>query len=154
MYTYLVNVLSSQVGRFVYNNLEDFVCDTYASHIIRSVLEVCSGVEVRDSVRSSQRSQTSHALFKDAKILLTVPPKLKQLLLDMVIRFTRLPKLPGKLLCIRISASGWQQSQTSVFACIYICKTRCFVKCRCLWGTSNILLGWHMTQVLFLRCLQ
>ncbi|XP_071550706.1 LOW QUALITY PROTEIN: nucleolar protein 9 [Panulirus ornatus] len=83
-----------KVGRFVYNNLEEFVCHTYASHVIRSVLEVCSGVEVRDTVKSSQRSHTNHALFKDPGIFLTVPPELKQLLQDMVIRFTRLPKLP------------------------------------------------------------
>lgn len=81
-----------KVGRFIYNNLEDFVSHTYASHVVRSVLEVCSGVEVQHSVRSSQRSQTSHALCKEDKIL-AVPPTVKQVLLNIAVRFTRLPDL-------------------------------------------------------------
>lgn len=81
-----------KVGRFVYNNLEDFVNHTYASHVVRSVLEVCSGVEIEQSVRSSQRSHTSHALCREDKIL-TVPPSAKQVLLNIAVRFTKLPNL-------------------------------------------------------------
>ncbi|KAG0725421.1 hypothetical protein GWK47_004678 [Chionoecetes opilio] len=82
----------AQVGRFMYNNLEDFVSHTYASHVVRSVLEVCSGVEVQHSVRSSQRSQTTHALIKEDKTM-AVPPTVKQVLLNIAVRFTRLPNL-------------------------------------------------------------
>ncbi|XP_045131829.1 nucleolar protein 9-like isoform X2 [Portunus trituberculatus] len=81
-----------KVGRFVYNNLEDFVKHKYASHVVRTVLEVCSGIEVEQSIRSSQRSQTSHALCKEGKILV-VPPTVKQVLLNIAVRFTRLPDL-------------------------------------------------------------
>ncbi|MPC66643.1 Nucleolar protein 9 [Portunus trituberculatus] len=83
-----------KVGRFVYNNLEDFVKHKYASHVVRTVLEVCSGIEVEQSIRSSQRSQTSHALCKEGKILV-VPPTVKQVLLNIAVRFTRLPDLIG-----------------------------------------------------------
>lgn len=84
-----------QVVRFVYNNLEDFVSHMYASHVVRSALEVCSGIEVDRSVRSSQRSQMSHALNREDTKTLTVPPEIKQLLPDFAVRFTRLPNLLG-----------------------------------------------------------
>ncbi|KAK8743793.1 hypothetical protein OTU49_001271 [Cherax quadricarinatus] len=87
-----------KVGRFVYNNLEDFVCHTYASHVVRSVLEVCSGVEIQDAVKSSHRSQTNHALLKDEGNFLTVPSVLKQLVQDIAIRFTKLPNL-SEIIC-------------------------------------------------------
>lgn len=82
-----------KVVRFVYNNLEDFVSHMYASHVVRSALEVCSGIEVDRSVRSSQRSQMSHALNREDTKTLTVPPEIKQLLPDFAVRFTRLPNL-------------------------------------------------------------
>jgi len=82
-----------KVSKFVYNNLEDFVYDTYASHIVRSVLEVCSGIEVKDSIKSSKRAQTSHSLRQDEKEILTVPASLQALLPDIAKRFMMLPKI-------------------------------------------------------------
>ncbi|KAG7158750.1 nucleolar protein 9-like [Homarus americanus] len=87
------NTFMNKVGRFVYNNLEDFVCNTYASHVIRTVLEICSGVELQDSVKSSHRAQTTHALQKEVGKFITVPSKLKELLHDIAVRFTKLPNL-------------------------------------------------------------
>lgn len=84
-----------QIGRFAFNNLQEFVCETYASHIVRSVLEVCSGVDVPSSLKSSRKSHLSHSLYKNEGWLLTVPPKMKELLKDLALRFQKLPDLAG-----------------------------------------------------------
>ncbi|KAK4304666.1 hypothetical protein Pmani_023398 [Petrolisthes manimaculis] len=83
-----------KVGKFAFNNLQDFVLDTYASHIVRSVLEVCSGVDVPSDLKSSHKSHLSHGLCKDDGKLLSVPPNLKQLLKDLAQRFQKLSDLP------------------------------------------------------------
>ncbi|CAL4101507.1 unnamed protein product, partial [Meganyctiphanes norvegica] len=89
----------TKVARFSYNNLEDFVYDTYASHIVRSVLEVCSGIEVKDSIKSSKRAQSCHSLRQDEKEILTVPASLQDLLPDIAKRFMMLPNFSGVISC-------------------------------------------------------
>ncbi|XP_069687625.1 nucleolar protein 9 [Periplaneta americana] len=43
-----------KVGRFILNNLEDFVWDTYANHIIRTVTECLGGTAARNSKMQQQ----------------------------------------------------------------------------------------------------
>nr|XP_045601865.1 nucleolar protein 9-like isoform X1 [Procambarus clarkii] len=110
-----------KVGRFVYNNLEDFIHDTYASHVVRSVLEICSGVEIQDSVKSSHRSQSNHALIQESGKFLAVPPQLKQLLPDIAVRFTQLPNLP-EIIC---SDSGSAVLQSLLIVLIKVDEKQC-----------------------------
>ncbi|XP_076064919.1 nucleolar protein 9 [Oratosquilla oratoria] len=81
----------SKLVRFVFNNLDEFMYDTYASHIVRSVLECCSGVEVKDSIRSSNRAQLSHSIREVETQVLRVPKELKGLLTDIIGRFCQIP---------------------------------------------------------------
>ncbi|XP_068213690.1 nucleolar protein 9 isoform X2 [Palaemon carinicauda] len=85
----------NKVGRFVYNNLDEFIRDTYGSHVLRSILEACSGVKVEDSIKSSRKAQTKHSLNHDAGQILRIPPELQNLLLDITQRLMKLPDLPG-----------------------------------------------------------
>ena len=45
------------VVQFTFNNVEDFIVDIYASHIIRTSLQCVSGVQVGVNVMKSQRSR-------------------------------------------------------------------------------------------------
>ncbi|XP_066949618.1 nucleolar protein 9 isoform X1 [Macrobrachium rosenbergii] len=85
----------NKVGRLVYNNLDEFIRDTYGSHVLRSILETCSGVQVKDSIKSSRKSQTKHSLCQNAGQILRIPSELQSLLLDIASRLMKLPDLPG-----------------------------------------------------------
>lgn len=88
-------IIFSQISKFAFNNLEDFVWDTYASHIVCSVIMVCSGVDVQDTIKSKQKTQSNHGLIKEEGKVLKVPARLRSILLDIAERFTMLPDIPG-----------------------------------------------------------
>lgn len=84
-----------KISKFVYNNLEDFIWDTYASHIICSIIMVCSAVDVQNIIKSKQKSQSNHGLFREEGEELKVPAVLSSVLPDIAERFTRLPDISG-----------------------------------------------------------
>ena len=87
----------SQIGKFIYNNLDEFIRDTYASHVFRTLLETFSGVQVKESIKSSRKLQTNHAFCHDAGQILRIPPDLQSILNDIMSRLFMLPDLPGRL---------------------------------------------------------
>ncbi|XP_047475062.1 nucleolar protein 9-like isoform X2 [Penaeus chinensis] len=84
-----------KISKFVYNNLEDFIWDTYASHIICSIIMVCSAVDVQNTIKSKQKSQSNHCLFREEGKELKVPAVLNSVLPDIAERFTKLPDISG-----------------------------------------------------------
>ncbi|RXG68004.1 Nucleolar protein 9 [Armadillidium vulgare] len=52
-----------KVCKFTYNNLEDFIAEKYSSFIVRTVLEICSGVEISAPVKKNVKI-AKFSLFK------------------------------------------------------------------------------------------
>ncbi|XP_065561803.1 uncharacterized protein LOC136028104 isoform X2 [Artemia franciscana] len=46
-----------KVSKFVLNNMEEFVNDTYASHVVRTMLQCVSGVTVMADISKSKKSR-------------------------------------------------------------------------------------------------
>ncbi|KAK7072909.1 hypothetical protein SK128_011242 [Halocaridina rubra] len=103
--------LLNKIGRFVYNNLDEFICDTYGSHIFRTVLEICSGVRIDDSIKSSRKGNSSCAVPVDASQILSIPLALQELLGEIAIRLQKIPELSD----IITNESGSAAFQSAVF---------------------------------------
>ena len=70
--------------------------ETYATYVVRSVLEVCSGVEIDKKLKASNKAQSKHELKTKATEILSVPDDLLQVFNDILARLTQLPNITGK----------------------------------------------------------
>lgn len=59
---------------------------------------VCSAVDVQNIIKSKQKSQSNHGLFREEGEELKVPAVLSSVLPDIAERFTRLPDISGKVI--------------------------------------------------------
>ncbi|XP_012265339.2 nucleolar protein 9 [Athalia rosae] len=81
-----------KLSKYVMNNMEEFVWDTYANHIIRTVIELLGGLIVNCPAGSDNKSK------KNAEYDLTkrkvVPQDYSELLLEICRRLSSWPQLP------------------------------------------------------------
>ena len=91
------------VCQFAFNNVEDFVSDIYASHILRTSLQCVSGVDVGVLLMKSNRSRKhldGKEELKAIKDLKSLSPKhsaeFLRILRDFAERFVGWPQLHGK----------------------------------------------------------
>lgn len=86
-----------QMSKYCYNNLHDFIGETYATHVVRSLLEVLSGIT--SSSKGSKKAQTKHQLsMPQAKKHIQVPAELTEILLMIVQRLMKVSDLPSKFM--------------------------------------------------------
>jgi nucleolar protein 9 len=85
-----------KVSRFVLNNLEDFVWDTYANHVIRTVTECLGGISsgtagnYKKHVKPEMKMATEPSV-KSSKI----SPEYTELLKEFVHRLSAWPQFQG-----------------------------------------------------------
>ena len=86
-----------KVGQFVLNNLEDFVWDTYANHVIRTVVECLGGISSAESATNWKKPSPSHgqSKFKIPATARKVPQSYVALLKEYVHRLSSWPQFPG-----------------------------------------------------------
>lgn len=77
--------------KYLMNNMEDFVWDTYANHIVRTVIELLGGLVV-DSDSSENRSKKGAG--PDLSLRKVVPREYTDLLLEVCKRLSSWPQLP------------------------------------------------------------
>ena len=82
--------------QFAFNNIEDFIADIYASHIVRTSIQCVSGVQVGVLLMKSRRSR-NHLKGKEGEDPLSrqYPPLSLDLLRDFAERFISWGQLPG-----------------------------------------------------------
>jgi len=86
-----------KVSRFVLNNLEEFVWDTYANHVIRTVTDCLRGISpgtagrYKKHVVKPKMKITTGPLVKSTK----VSPEYTELLKEFVHRLSAWPQFPG-----------------------------------------------------------
>uniref|UniRef100_A0A2P2I313 Nucleolar protein 9-like n=1 Tax=Hirondellea gigas TaxID=1518452 RepID=A0A2P2I313_9CRUS len=95
----------TKVSKYCNNNLNDFICETYASHIIRTLLEVLSGVVITSGATGKETSRTPgggwkttygrHQLKTDASTTIVVPEELRHLLPMVANRLQQVADLPS-----------------------------------------------------------
>ena len=92
------------VCQFAFNNVEDFISDIYASHIIRTSLQCVSGVDVGVMLMKSNRSRRHLEGEAKEASMKTVGPKQSAIraefltiLKDFAERFVAWPQLHGNL---------------------------------------------------------
>ena len=91
------------VCQFAFNNIEDFIVDIYASHIIRTSLLCVSGAQVDVNVMKSHRSRKHLDADKESSNVDTTHNRPKQfisILEEFAERFIAWGQLPGKALRI------------------------------------------------------
>lgn len=81
-----------KLSKYLMNNMEDFVWDTYANHIVRTVVELLGGLinEAADGSDSKSRRNEPQDLSTRRK----VPEEYKELLLEICRRLSAWPQLP------------------------------------------------------------
>ena len=90
------------ICQFTFNNVEDFIMDMYASHIIRTALQCVSGVVVGVNVMKSHRSRRH---LDSEKVEATsnqrkMPKAFSEILEEFAQRFIAWPQLSGTLCSI------------------------------------------------------
>jgi hypothetical protein len=96
----------SSVSRYAFNNVEEFISDIYASHILRTSLQCLSGIELDTLLMKSYRSRR-HLDHTEASSSI---PKYESeefvtMLRDFGERFSSWPQLHGKTINIAIPSS-------------------------------------------------
>ncbi|KAB7495925.1 Nucleolar protein 9 [Armadillidium nasatum] len=81
-----------KVSKFTYNNLEDFIAEKYSSFIVRTVLEICSGVEISAPVKKNVKLQSFHCLKDDEIQVVEVPESLISVYHEILERIEHLPQ--------------------------------------------------------------
>lgn len=86
----------TSVAQYSFNNVEEFITDIYASHILRSSLQCLSGVELDMILMKSHRSRR-HVDQKNASDALPKyeSPEFTTILRDFGQRFSSWPQLHG-----------------------------------------------------------
>ncbi|XP_067000622.2 nucleolar protein 9 [Anabrus simplex] len=84
-----------QICSYVLNNMEEFVWDTYANHIIRTCLECLSGIPSVSATGQNNSSQKStlNDVSERTRVEREVPPEYKSLLREYVNRLILWPQL-------------------------------------------------------------
>jgi len=83
-----------KIAKFSTNNLATFFTDTYASHVLRSLLQVLSGV----AVQATHKAKTQHQLlFPPEETKLAVPPEFSELLVAFVARLKKISDISDKI---------------------------------------------------------
>ncbi|KAL7636402.1 UNVERIFIED_CONTAM: hypothetical protein RMT77_013177 [Armadillidium vulgare] len=88
-----------KVCKFTYNNLEDFIAEKYSSFIVRTVLEICSGVEISAPVKKNVKLQSFHCLKDDEIEVVEVPESLTCVYHEILERIEHLPQFEELILC-------------------------------------------------------
>jgi len=82
------------VFRYSFNNVEDFIADIYASHILRSSLQCASGVDVSVMTMKSHRSRR-HLDDDKAALAQYESKEFAEIIKDFGERFIAWPQLHG-----------------------------------------------------------
>ncbi|KAJ9593168.1 hypothetical protein L9F63_015265 [Diploptera punctata] len=84
-----------KIGHFVLNNLEEFVWDTYANHVIRTVVECLGGISSLTS-GTNCKNQSTHAQtkIKIPENSRKVPTSYTTLLKEFFLRLSSWPQFP------------------------------------------------------------
>lgn len=86
----------SSVAQYAFNNVEEFISDIYASHILRTSLQCLSGVEVDVLLMKSYRSRRHLDQTKASEPLPKYEsPDFATMLRDFGERFSAWPQLHG-----------------------------------------------------------
>lgn len=93
-----------KIGRYCNNNLSDFINDTYATHILRTLLEVLSGVEPSGRSKGNRQAKTTQRLRAESVQEIVVPPAFEEVLLMTADRLMKVANLPELLLSEYVSA--------------------------------------------------
>jgi nucleolar protein 9 len=81
----------------VLNNLEDFVWDTYANHVIRTVTECLGGVSsgTTGNYKKYVKPEMKIATEPSSEKLSKTPPEFRELLKEFVHRLSAWPQFQG-----------------------------------------------------------
>ena len=84
------------VSQFAFNNVEDFIGDIYASHILRTAVHLLSGVDVDVNLMKSNRSRKHIDKDNGEQAPKFESPEFKEMLGDFAERFVAWPQLHGR----------------------------------------------------------
>lgn len=81
--------------QYAFNNVEDFISDIYASHILRTAVHLLSGVDVDVNLMKSNRSRKHIDKDEPEGTPKYKSPEYETMLVDFVERFTAWPQIHG-----------------------------------------------------------
>jgi nucleolar protein 9 len=85
-----------KVSKFVLNNLEDFVWDTYANHVIRTVTECLGGISSETTAGNHKKHVLPKTKITEPSIKLSkIPSEYTELLKELVRRLSAWPQFQG-----------------------------------------------------------
>ena len=81
--------------QYAFNNVEDFISDIYASHILRTAVHLLSGVQVDVNLMKSNRSRKHIDKDESESTPKYESPEFQTMLVDFVQRFIAWPQIHG-----------------------------------------------------------
>jgi nucleolar protein 9 len=84
-----------KVSKFVLNNLEDFVWDSHANHVIRTVTECLGGISSAAVAGNYKKHTQPKIKIAEPSIKNKIPPEYSELLKELVHRLSAWPQFQG-----------------------------------------------------------